>query len=74
LVGSTTSQLAAPTTHSAAATRKEDVHPKRDAIHGVNIAVRKAPNWLPVFMIPETVPDDPPAMSAVTDQKELWDK
>jgi hypothetical protein len=74
LVGSTTNQLAAPTTHNAAATRKEDVHPKRDAIQGVSIAVRKAPNWLPVFMIPETVPDDPPAMSAVTDQKELCDK
>jgi len=74
LVGSTTSQHAAPTTHKAAAIRKEDVHPKRSAIQGVSIAVRKAPNWLPVFIIPETVPDDLPAMSAVTDQKELCDK
>lgn len=50
---------------------KDAVQPNRDAIQGVSIAVRKAPNWLPVFMIPETEPEDPPAMSAVTDQKEL---
>jgi hypothetical protein len=71
LVGSTASQHAAPTRHKAAAVRKDAVHPNRVAIHGVSEAVIAAPIWLPVFMNPETEPDDAPAISAVTDQNEL---
>jgi hypothetical protein len=50
----------------------EAVHPKRAAIQGVKDAVRAPPNCPPVFMKPETDPDDAPAIPVVTDQKELW--
>src|SRR5215471_12898849 len=73
-VGSTISQLAAPTTHSAAATKNDAFHPKCAAIHGVKDAVIAAPTWLPMFISPETDPDDAPAISAVTDQNELCDR
>ena len=72
--GSTTSQLSAPTRHNAAATRNDVVQPNLAAIHGVKEAVSAAPIWFPIFMKPETEPEEAPAISAVTDQKELWDK
>src|SRR6266404_700279 len=72
LVGSTANQLREPSRHKAAATINDAVQPMWAAIHGVSEAVRAAPIWFPVFMNPETTPEDPPAMSAVTDQKELW--
>src|SRR5689334_7837455 len=73
-VGSTTSQLAAPSTQSAAATKNDAFHPKRAAIHGVKDAVMAAPIWLPMFISPDTDPEDAPAISAVTDQNELCER
>src|SRR5213076_2884490 len=72
--GSTSSQATAPTTHKAAASRKDAVHPNRAATNGVSVAVTNPPSCPPVFMNPETNPDDGPAIPAVTDQKELCDK
>ena len=71
LAGSTASQLAAPRTHNPAATRNDDVQPNRPAIQGVSEAVTAPPNCPPMFMNPDTKPEEVPAMSAVTDQKEL---
>ena|ERR1700691_6051379 len=69
--GSTSSQLAAPRMHNAAAARNDVVQPNRAAIQGVSEAVSAAPIWLPIFIKPDTEPEDVPARSAVTDQKEL---
>ena len=69
--GSTMSQLAAPIRRNADATRNETVHENRVASHGVKKAVSAAPIWLPMFMNPDTDPAEVPAISAVTDQKEL---
>src|SRR5207248_4218489 len=41
------------------------------AIHGVKGAVTKPPSCAPIFIKPETEPEEGPAISAVTDQKEL---
>src|SRR5471032_3356073 len=73
-VGSTMSQAAAPSMHNTAATRNDAVQPKRAAIAGVSEAVTAPPSCAPIFMKPETEPDDLPAMSAVTDQNELCDR
>jgi hypothetical protein len=70
-VGSTMSQHIAPTRHRTDAVRNAAVHPNLSPIQGVSEAVSAAPIWLPVFMTPETEPDELPAMSAVTDQNEL---
>ncbi len=72
--GSTTNQASAPSTDREAATRKAEVQPKCEAIQGVREAVIIAPNWLPMFMKPETLPEEAPPMSAVTDQKELCER
>jgi hypothetical protein len=58
----------------AAATRNEVVQPNRAAIQGVRDVVSAAPIWFPIFMKPDTEPEDAPAMSAVTDQNELWER
>ena len=60
--------------HNPAATRNEVVQPNRAAIQGVSEAVIAAPIWFPIFMNPDTDPEDAPAMSAVTDQKELCER
>src|SRR5512146_492766 len=73
-VGSTSNQAIAPTAQSAAATRKEAVQPNRPAMAGVKEAVSAPPSCAPMFMKPETEPEDGPAMSAVTDQKELCER
>ena len=54
--------------------RKDADHPKRVAIQGDREAVTAPPIWPPMFISPETVPDDGPAISAVTAQKELCDR
>jgi hypothetical protein len=41
---------------------------------GVRDAVTAPPIWFPMFIKPDTEPADFPAISTVTDQKELWDK
>jgi hypothetical protein len=41
---------------------------------GVSVAVTVPPICAPIFITPDTEPADSPAMSAVTDQKVLWDK
>ena len=41
---------------------------------GVSVAVTVLPICAPIFMTPDTEPADSPAMSAVTDQKVLWDR
>ena|SRR5579859_6254701 len=69
--GSTINQAIAPRRQSVAAIRKDAVQPKRLAINGVKEAVTMPPIWAPMFMNPETEPEDGPAKSAVTDQKEL---
>ena len=69
--GSTNSHATAPVRHSAAATRNDAVQPKCFAISGVSHAVNQPPACAPIFMNPETDPEDGPARSAVTDQKEL---
>src|SRR5579871_754969 len=69
--GSTIIHASPPRTHSPAATAKDAVHPKRLAIAGVSDAVTAPPICAPLFMIPETEPDEEPPISADTDQKEL---
>src|SRR5437867_10849742 len=69
--GSTISHIPAPNTHRAAATRKNAAQPKRWAIHGVSCAVTAPPIWPPMFMNPETDPDDRPTISAVPDHNAL---
>src|SRR5205814_7611088 len=69
--GSTSSHANAPRRHSAAATRNDAVQPNRAAIAGVSEAVTAPPICAPVFMKPETEPEERPAISAVTDQNEL---
>ena len=60
--------------HRAAATRKEAVQLNWWAISGVSEAVTMPPNWPAIFITPEAEPADAPAMSAVTDQKELCER
>ena len=69
--GSTSNQAKEPSAHKAAATKKEAVQPNREAIAGVSEAVTTPPTWAPMFIKPETEPEEAPAISAVTDQKEL---
>ena len=56
--GSTSSQAAAPRRHRPAATRNDTVQPKWAAIQGVSEAVTAPPICAPVFMKPETEPDE----------------
>ena len=63
-----------PAAHRAAATRNDAVQLKRWAIHGVSEAVTAPPICPPIFITPDTDPAEAPAMSAVTDQKELCDR
>jgi hypothetical protein len=56
--GSTSSQLAAPTKDKTAAAKKEAVQPKWSAIQGVKDAVTAPPNCAPIFMKPETEPEE----------------
>src|SRR5262249_32694571 len=70
-LGSTNIQATAPVKQSAAATKNDAVQPKCCAISGVSHAVSQPPACAPMFMNPETDPEDGPARSAVTDQKEL---
>src|SRR4030095_11391088 len=74
LLGSTKSQATAPPRHKAAATKNGAFHPSREAIQGASEAVVIPPNWFPIFMKPETAPEERPPMSAVTDQKELCER
>jgi hypothetical protein len=67
--GFTSSQRSEPARQAPAATKNEVVQPKRSAIHGVSEAVTAPPTCPPMFIRPDTVPADLPAMSAVTDQK-----
>ena len=73
-LGSTTIHDTAPVRHNPAATRNEAVHPKWLAIAGVSEAVTAPPICAPIFIKPETDPEELPAMSAVTDQKELCER
>src|SRR5581483_4374461 len=72
--GSTSNQARAPNAHRAAATWKDAGQLKRCAMNGVRDAVTALPICPPMFMSPETVPAEGPAMSAVTDQYELCDR
>src|SRR6185295_12950200 len=69
--GLTVIQAMAPNRHRAAATRNEAVQPKCNAITGVSDAVTAPPICAPIFIKPETEPDEVLLRSAVTDQKEL---
>jgi hypothetical protein len=69
--GSISNHAPEPRRQNPAATRKEAAQPKRPAIAGVSEAVTAPPIWAPIFMKPETEPDDEPAISDVTDQNEL---
>src|SRR5664280_2604865 len=73
-LGSTNSHASDPTTQRAAATRKGEGQPKTLASTGVREAVTVPPIWLPMFITPETDPAERPAMSAVTDQKQLVER
>src|SRR5215471_12195856 len=68
LSGSTNNQAAAPPKQSAAATKKGAFQPSREAIQGVSEAVIMPPIWLPIFIKPETDPEEAPPISAETDQ------
>jgi hypothetical protein len=72
--GFTIHHASPPSAHRIAATRKEAVQPNRSAIQGVSEAVSAPPNCPPVFMNPETEPEEVPAMPEVTDQNELWER
>src|SRR5256885_1245351 len=66
--GFTTSHKNAPNAHNVAATRNEAVQPNWAATAGVSDAVSIPPSCAPMFMKPDTEPDDEPARPAVTDQ------
>src|SRR5271157_3747954 len=66
--GSTASQTRDPITPRPAATRNAAGQPKCAAINGVSEGATTPPNCPSIFMTPDTVPAEGPAMSAVTDQ------
>jgi hypothetical protein len=72
--GSTISQAKAPNIANMVAVKNDASHPKWEAINGVSEAVAAPPSCPPIFIVPETMPEYSPAKSAVTDQKQLWDK
>src|ERR1039458_6169771 len=55
-------------------TRPPPPQPQCVATNGVREAAATAPNCPTIFITPETDPAEGPAMPAVTDQKELWDR
>src|ERR1017187_10107337 len=73
-LGFTHSQTRDPITPRPAATRNDADQPKRAATNGVRDGATTPPNCPIIFITPETVPAEGPAMSAVTDQKELWER
>jgi hypothetical protein len=72
--GFTSSHAAEPSAARAAATRNEAVHPNAPAIIGVTVAVTAPPICPTMFISPDAVPAERPAMSAVTAQYALWDR
>src|SRR5690242_285845 len=73
-VGSTSSHRTEPAAQRAAASRNDAVQPKCSATSGVSQAVTQLPICPPIFMTPEADPDEEPAISAVTAQKELCER
>src|ERR1017187_5669781 len=72
--GFTASQTRDPITARPAATMNDAGQPKCAATNGVREGATTPPNCPIIFMMPETVPAEGPAISAVTDQKELCER
>src|ERR1039458_1056943 len=72
--GFTASHARDPTTARPAATKNDAGQPQCVATNGVREAAATAPNCPTIFITPETDPAEGPAMPAVTDQKELWER
>src|ERR1039458_7002748 len=72
--GFTNSHARDPTAPRPAATRNAADQPNCAASNGVREGATTPPNCPIIFITPETVPAEGPAISAVTDQKELCDR
>src|SRR5712692_7736259 len=72
--GSTNSHASPPSAQNAAATRNDAVQPRRCAITGVSAAVMALPVCAPMFIKPESEPEDLPPRSADSAQYELCER